>query len=76
MSTDEQIIEELTHEQESSEQANKAAVTHSPASKEQTVDVTAPSPSTEESISAYIERTLATLGKQVDSPRSSYLLIL
>ena len=56
-----------------SEQPNKAAVAHSSASKEQTVDVTAPRPSTEESTRAYIERTVATSGEQVDSPAVTFL---
>ena len=74
ISSNERIVEELTHWQEnSSEQANNAAVAHSPDFKEQTADVTAPIPSTEECISAYIERTVAILGEQVDSPPVTFL---
>ena len=74
ISSNEQMVEELTHQHEnSSEKANNTAVTLCPAFIEQTADVTAPSPSTEWSISAYIERTVATLVEQVGSSPVTFL---
>ena len=63
----------MVEQENVSEQANNTAVDRNPAFKEQLANVTAPSPSIEESISAYIERTVATLEEQVDSSPVTFL---